>query len=268
MHPRGPKPAFFLFLALGLALTQGPSPGRFRGSDPLSGLRSLARALSQGDSPAEERALLEVLGPLTLDPEARRKLRERWAQLPPLETGVEVLRAERGVAEKLQALSARERLLLWEVCLDPSISEGVRSRILRLLDASLPDPLALVRVLKEAKGGPRWEAAIRLGRKGGPVAKEALLQAAREDRGWGRQYSLVGLVLAGAQEAVPVFYAALEDTSPAVRRHALLGLGELGSPAELAGIQPFRDDGSLDASTRLVAKAAMNRLQQRFPVRP
>lgn len=147
---------------------------------------------------------------------------------------------------------------------DPRADQTVRCVLTRVLARAHPDRLvpSLERVLAtETRLFIFAEAAVAAGRLAAahPELVPALRSAADRARGWGRQYPLIGLQLAGARDAYGQATRALADTDPAVRRHAALYLGWAGHSVALAKIDRMsrRDP---DAMTRRVAQESVGRL--------
>lgn len=176
----------------------------------------------------------EILAAVTRDGAPRDRLLDRLRVHPPPERGPEVLEAEGVLGAALVPLAAGERALLWMLAGEPDLPVGLRCRLIRLLDGSSPDPARLVALLRPELRAGAWEAAVRLGSVGG--GDEALREAVRSWRGWGRQYPIVALVLRRDRGSLELVKEAVTDASPAVRRHVLIAVGRLGGPAELGWI--------------------------------
>jgi HEAT repeat protein len=216
-----------LGVALGtLGLVGGVPPEAQRSRDPLRVTRTQVEVLRGQRQEAAADLLVDLLAPLS--PPA-----DRPAAPEPRPSSIAEL--ERQLAEALARIPDHERALLWGLVQEPELDEGRRSRLLRVLEGGSRDPVdSLEEVLREGQGAPAWEAAVRLGLRGHLGAAPALRRAAAGWRGWGRQYALIGLVLLGDREAVPELRDACRDESPAVRRHAALALGELGTEEDRA----------------------------------
>jgi hypothetical protein len=169
---------------------------------------------------------------------------------------------ERRLSQKLVPLDPEERALLWSVTMEPNYPEGLRDRLLRILDMSAPGPTDLASVVRKGVRSTAWEAAIRMGRRGYLEDVGVLEEAVREWRGWGRQYPILGLVFLGSEASAPLLREAAQDTSPSVRRHVALALGELGDLRDgdllnaIARQQP-------DPATLRAVLHAKQRLQER-----
>lgn len=147
---------------------------------------------------------------------------------------------------------------------DPRADQTVRCVLTRLLARSHPARLVpyLSKVLEaESRLFIFAEAAVAAGRLAPeyPDLIPALVAAVDRARGWGRQYPLIGLELAGCRDAYAAATRALADTDPAVRRHAALYLGWAGHMLALSKIDRMsrRDP---DSMTRRVAQEAVGRL--------
>lgn len=213
-------------IALGtLGLVGGVPPEAQRSHDPLSVTRSQAAVLRRQGHPAAADLLDDLLAPL--------RPHELSDPVDPPPHRIDAL--ERQLAEALAAIPPNERALLWGLVLEPALDEGRRSRLLRVLEGGSREATAsLEEVVREGSGAPAWEAAVRLGLRRDPAVAPTLRGVASRWRGWGRQYALIGLVLLGDRESVPELRAACHDESPAVRRHAALALGELGTEEDRA----------------------------------
>lgn len=221
--------ALLIGIALGsLGVVGGVPPEVRRTHDPLRVTRAGVEALRlQGQGEAAD-LLEDLLAPLRPGREA-----EPLPDLDPPSHRIQEL--ERQLAEALAAIPATERALLWGLVLEPALDEGRQSRLLRVLEGGSREPLSqLEGVVRRGSGAPAWEAAVRLGLRGHADAAPSLRRAAAGWRGWGRQYALIGLVLLGDRESIPELRAACYDDSPAVRRHAALALGELGTEEDRA----------------------------------
>ncbi len=228
-------------------------------------LPGLEKLVEQLEARQEQKAAYlgyGILIPLTGAPGLREELQNRQGRLPEPLNGAETYRGEKRLAEEMQRLDRNERLFLWSVTLEPLLSSGVRSQILRLLDSSSGTSAPLEEVLRRGEGAVSWEAAVLLGRKGRGV--EALREAVRKGRGWGRQYAVMGLAMQGASSGLAEIRSAHNDASPAVRRHVALALGKLGDPSDRALLDQIAKRLPDPATLKAVLHAKA-RIHARFP---
>lgn len=83
-------------------------------------------------------------------------------------------------------------------------------------------------------------------------------------KGWGRQYPIYVLRRFEAKSALPALIAALQDSSPAVRRHAVMSLIELGDGRALA---PLREliKSEKDKIALTLAEKAIDTIRRKIP---
>ena len=90
-------------------------------------------------------------------------------------------------------------------------------------------------IIQNGKNNPlTWETIITAWRYNVPVDEDLLIRQVRNLRGWGRQYSIFVLGERSKSEAsVDAISKALSDSSPAVRRHAIIALAKIGNPSSI-----------------------------------
>jgi len=149
---------------------------------------------------------------------------------------------------------------------DLKVEPEARCVLMRTLATRWPDRLAreLARVLAhESYPITLGEAAVEAGRINAELASPGLVPdlrgAVARLRGWGRQYAILGLVLAEDRDSVALVRDALTDREPAVRRHGALYLAASGDMSSMKVLDDLaRHDP--DATTRRVAAVALSRL--------
>lgn len=249
--------------SLGL-LDRGREDGA--GGHPLPRTLALAGDLHRRGLPGPAGLLDEILLPLAPGG-LREGLGRRVSRRETAENGAVQEAWEVRVAEEIRAVPGEERALLWALTLEPGYPEGLRALILRILDRGRDEHVDLALLVREGRYSTAWEAAVRLGRQGGPEAAEVLEEAVRTWQGWGRQYPIVGLVLLGDPRSAEVLREAAEDSSASVRRHVALGLGELGDLRD----RPLLDDLARRLPDNRTLRAVLHakaRLAQRHPANP
>lgn len=235
------------------------------GRGPLPALAALSEALYARGESGPGALLDEIMFPVWPGGADRERLRQRAATVPEAKDGRQQMDWEERLAEEFLQLPAHERLLLWSLTLEPGYPEGLRDILLRILD-SLGDPsLDLARVVEWGERSTAWEAAVRLGRRGQRGDAEVLEEAVRRWRGWGRQYAILGLVLLHAESAVPTIREAVSDSSPAVRRHVALALGEMGDLRDHALLDQIVRERRDEKTVRTVHHARERLIQRHRP---
>ena len=83
-------------------------------------------------------------------------------------------------------------------------------------------------------------------------------------QGWGRQYPIHVLRRMKTKIGEEAIIAALDDSSPAVRRHATRALGEIGGGKSLAPLRALLEDEK-DKIVRLLAQKAIAHIEKQLP---
>jgi hypothetical protein len=198
------------------------------GEPPLPAFAALGDRLHQEREFGPGGLVDEILLPLWPPGRYLSELQRRQRTFLPAINGKQQMEWEERISGEVPGLPVEERSLLWSLTMEPGYPEGLRALILRILDRGEDPRQDLAEVVRRGERSTAWEAAVRLGRRGSLEGVEVLEQAVRGWRGWGRQYAILGLVFLKHEGSAPVIREAAEDSSPSVRRHVALGLGELG----------------------------------------
>ncbi len=180
---------------------------------------------------------------------------------------VDHLRAEKLVTEEVRTLGEPLLSHLALVLVSVPSDKGYACIALRVL-AGLSTERLRPTVSNLIKKGHNdlltREAVIELLRMKDKSLEAELIKLVKNWRGWGRQYPIYVLGRQASSASVPVILSALEDSSPAVRRHSVLAIKDLAGGEALAPLR-FMLSKEKDPIARSHATAVLAFIRRKLP---